>query len=110
VGQRIAAFRARQQLIALSLQPRRRREAAVTSPPDINSVIEYNGVMGEKISASMLGRLLAARRRRVPGICPVCGTTFAGTGKRRYCSDRCRFRATYLRRKAQRTTSEEHLP
>jgi hypothetical protein len=66
--------------------------------------------MDDQVSASELGRMLAARRRQVTGACPVCGTTFTGIGKRRYCSDRCRFRATYLRRKENRESREEDQP
>jgi hypothetical protein len=52
--------------------------------------------------------MLAARRKRIQGRCLVCGTTFTGTGKRRYCSNRCRFRATYLRRKEIRQSRREN--
>ena len=78
--------------------------------PVINNVIEYHTDMDNQVPASELGRLLAARRRRMTGTCPVCGTTFTGIGKRRYCSDRCRFRATYLRRKGNRASREEDQP
>ena len=76
----------------------------------INTVIEYHSDMDNQVPAGELGRLLAARRRRVTGTCPVCGATFTGIGKRRYCSDRCRFRATYLRRKGNGAAREEDQP
>jgi hypothetical protein len=44
-------------------------------------------------SASELARALAARRRVIEGTCDVCGTSFKGTAKKRYCSHRCAVKA-----------------
>jgi hypothetical protein len=86
------------------------RRSIDSSPTAPDSAIEYTDAMDNQIPASELGRKLAARRRRIRGTCLMCGTTFTGTGKRRYCSDRCRFRATYLRRKEHRKSQREDQP
>jgi hypothetical protein len=42
---------------------------------------------------SRLGRYMAQSRRIVPGVCEVCGKSFEGTTKRRFCSNACRVKA-----------------
>lgn len=48
-----------------------------------------------------VGAQLARKRKRVTKICqnPECGIEFQGLAVSNYCSDECRFRAAYLRRK-----------
>ncbi len=46
---------------------------------------------------SVAGRLRAAKRRTVERTCEICGTRFEGIASRRYCSDRCRMRASRAR-------------
>ena len=36
------------------------------------------------------GRNLVAMRKRVAGICPVCGTEFEGYTNKLYCSPKCK--------------------
>ena len=64
--------------------------------------------MTDEEVASAAAHRAAGRRRRVTKACEVCGTTFEGLSQRRYCSDRCRVRASRLRR--QTRASDEHLP
>lgn len=54
--------------------------------------------MQDEITGSELGRRLAAQRRIVEGTCVVCGTSFEGTRKKRFCSHKCAQMA-YWRRK-----------
>jgi hypothetical protein len=74
----------------------------------MNEINEIN-----EIDASTLARGLAARRRRIAHVCPVCGKTFTGTVRARYCSDACSQRATYARhaeeRRAQKRAYRERL-
>jgi tRNA(Ile2) C34 agmatinyltransferase TiaS len=44
--------------------------------------------------ATDAARLLAARRRVRPKVCPTCGVTFSAFGRQLYCSNRCRSRAS----------------
>ena len=44
------------------------------------------------------GRLLASLRPVGKRVCPVCGKTFDGVGRRRYCSRSCKLHAQYKRR------------
>jgi hypothetical protein len=46
-----------------------------------------------KDGVSDLARALAARRRIETKVCPICGQTFTGIAKKRYCSGRCATRA-----------------
>ena len=48
-----------------------------------------------------VGAQLAMMRKRSKKKCanPECGTKFEGLAITNYCSDECRFRAAYLRRK-----------
>ncbi len=46
-----------------------------------------------KEELSRLGRYMARSRRIVEGTCEVCGKTFEGTTKRKYCSNTCSVRA-----------------
>lgn len=43
---------------------------------------------------SHAARIRASRRRRLLKHCEVCGEPFEGIAQRRYCSDRCRMRAS----------------
>lgn len=52
-----------------------------------------------KIDASSLGRMLAARRQRRGSVCPVCGAGFSAFGRQKYDRPACRKRA--FRMKAQ---------
>ena len=49
------------------------------------------------INPSEIARLLAARRKPKPVVCPVCGTEAVGVGRRTYCSPRCAKRAWWRR-------------
>jgi hypothetical protein len=49
------------------------------------------------MDASEASRLLAARRRRQPRACAVCGTEFSALTWGLYCSPRCTQRAAYWR-------------
>ena len=49
------------------------------------------------------GRALVALRRKVSHSCAVCGKAFRGYVNARYCSDACRWRAAYERRKKTRS-------
>ena len=61
-----------------------------------------------KDELSRLGRYMAASRRIVDGTCEVCGKTFTGTTKRRYCSNSCVVRAHRARvREAQVTIGKD---
>ena len=57
---------------------------------------------------SEFARRLAAQRRIVEGKCEVCGTSFTGTLKKRYCSHNCAQEA-HIRNKAAlaKTTDDE---
>jgi hypothetical protein len=58
-------------------------------------------MMGGEMEASELARLLAARRKRHPRVCPECGRAFEGLAVQRFCSGVCRHRASskaYYRR------------
>lgn len=46
-----------------------------------------------------LGSQLAALRRRVPHKCAICQKEFTALSKARYCSNACRQKAAYYRRK-----------
>ena len=51
------------------------------------------------MSPSELGQALAAQRRREPKVCEVCGTSFEGLAKSRYCSVPCNQRAYWDRKR-----------
>ena len=53
------------------------------------------------VTASDLGRALAAQRQRVAHQCQVCGKGFTGLRQARYCSNACTLKASRERRKAQ---------
>lgn len=57
--------------------------------------------MGVKAATDSVGAQLAMMRKRVKKTCenPECGKQFMGLAITNYCSDPCRFRAAYLRRK-----------
>jgi len=56
-----------------------------------------------------IARALAARRRREERTCAVCGTTFVGTVRARYCSRACASKADYQRHlEERRATRREH--
>jgi tRNA(Ile2) C34 agmatinyltransferase TiaS len=50
------------------------------------------------------GSQLAAMRRPKTRECPRCGNQFVTIGRGVYCSTTCQNRASYLRRKARRST------
>lgn len=54
-----------------------------------------------KAPTDSVGAQMAMMRKREKKACenPECGKTFDGLTITRYCSDECRFRAAYLRRK-----------
>jgi endogenous inhibitor of DNA gyrase (YacG/DUF329 family) len=58
--------------------------------------------MGDKIlpeiTITELARRLAAQRQIVEGTCVVCGQSFHGTRKRRFCSHRCAQKHHWLRK------------
>lgn len=45
------------------------------------------------------GFILAAQRRQIPHTCPVCGQGFTGIKTARFCSNACKQRDKYIRRK-----------
>ena len=49
--------------------------------------------MDQQPSPTELGRALAALRRRVVQICPVCKRSYEGAAHKRYCSAACRQQA-----------------
>ena len=51
------------------------------------------------MSPTELGRALAARRKRVPKLCALCGREFVGLAKSRYCSLACNQRAYWDRKR-----------
>ena len=53
----------------------------------------------ESRRGSQAGRELVSLRRKVRGVCPVCGTEFEGISTRKYCSSRCTLRAFRARQK-----------
>lgn len=57
----------------------------------------------EAFSASQAARLLAGRRRIVEGVCQVCGQSFVGTRKRKFCSHTCAQRDHWHRKQAAKT-------
>ena len=57
------------------------------------------------LDPSELARLLAARRKPKPVICPVCGTQAVGIGRRTYCGPRCAKRAWWRRHHGKATRS-----
>ena len=65
--------------------------------------------MEQDTNASEHARALAARRRKAPGRCVVCGKEFVATSRRAYCSKNCKNHAEYERRNARRQR-EEHQP
>ena len=54
-----------------------------------------------KATSDSVGAQLSMMRKRSKKTCenPECGKTFKGLAVTSYCSDECRFRAAYLRRK-----------
>ena len=54
-----------------------------------------------KATSDSVGAQLSMMRKRSKKTCenPECGKTFIGLAVTSYCSDECRFRAAYLRRK-----------
>ena len=54
-----------------------------------------------KATSDSVGAQLSMMRKRTKKTCenPECGKTFTGLAVTSYCSDECRFRAAYLRRK-----------
>lgn len=64
--------------------------------------------MPARAATDSVGAQLAMMRKRNTKICknPECKTTFEGLTITNYCSDECRFRAAYLRRK-ERAANEE---
>jgi hypothetical protein len=46
--------------------------------------------------------VVVKREPLIPKICPVCGRTFHGLSRQRYCSPNCRHRADYRRHAEQR--------
>jgi hypothetical protein len=42
-------------------------------------------------------KIIVRREPLVDKVCPVCGTSFVGLGRRRYCSRACAARADYHR-------------
>lgn len=57
---------------------------------------------------SEIARQLAGMREQVQGVCAVCGTPFVGTKKRKYCSDRCSWRAWNERHPGARRKGSRH--
>ena len=55
-----------------------------------------------------IARMFASLRPKRQLTCPVCGTTFEGMGRRRYCSPKCRVKAFYYahRQQSQPPTEE----
>lgn len=49
--------------------------------------------------SSKAGRELAMRRKKVEHTCPECGTEFVGYPQAITCSDACRARRSYRKRK-----------
>ena len=60
-----------------------------------------------KEELSRFGKYLASSRRIVEGTCEVCGKSFQGTTKRRYCSNTCVVRAHRERQRSSPTTPGE---
>lgn len=56
---------------------------------------------------SELARKLAAQRRIVQGACEVCGKSFSGTRKRKFCSHTCAQRDYYARSKQKERDNEQ---
>ena len=54
-----------------------------------------------KAASDSVGAQMAMMRKRTKKHCenPECGKQFSGLAITSYCSDQCRFRAAYLRRK-----------
>lgn len=50
---------------------------------------------------SSIGKSGAAKRRTGAGVCAICGATFVGLTRRRYCSNACRLRASRQHRRAE---------
>jgi hypothetical protein len=58
------------------------------------------GKSSPPVSASELARALASRpRHKRERVCVVCGKTFQGTARAKYCSRACEGRAFYQRHK-----------
>ena len=57
--------------------------------------------VADKAATDSVGAQMAMMRRRTTKTCqnPECEETFEGLAVTNYCSDECRFRAAYLRRK-----------
>jgi len=47
-----------------------------------------------------IGAQLSAQRKRIEKVCPSCNTTFQGVKIAKYCSNKCRQKAKYLRGKS----------
>src|SRR5262245_46677109 len=69
----------------VSMEKNEQIESWKTSPP----TAEYLRSLTWEEYKAELGRQLQIARRRVEGVCVVCGKTFTGTTKRKFCSHRC---------------------
>jgi hypothetical protein len=56
---------------------------------------------------SELGRRLAAARRTVEGVCPVCGTKFTGPANKKFDKHSCAVIASRRKRNAERRKDAE---
>lgn len=64
------------------------------------------GVVLESLTASDLGRALAACRRRTKKKCDFCHQEFDGLSHGLYCSDRCNWAAYYRRNAVKRRAAQ----
>jgi hypothetical protein len=60
----------------------------------------------EQNELSGLGRRLAAARRTVEGVCPVCGTKFTGPANKKFDKHSCAVIASRRKRRAEQKESQ----
>src|SRR5687768_1911137 len=69
---------------------------------------ESKGAAAEITGAdlSKFGKYLSAQRRQVEGVCPICGTKFTGTAKKKYDKHSCAVIASRRKRKAEQAEGD----
>lgn len=78
-----------------------KRLLAAIEDPKLKEIVGFMLKTGLRADATFgqAGAALAAQRRRTSHTCPVCSKRFSGIAKAVYCSNACRQKAKYQRKR-----------